>query len=322
MSGQRQGGWIPVYSDLTRHEKTQRAADLLRLKQHGPQAVAGYLVTLWNRAAQERVPVPAGGPIADRVVEHWAEWEGKRGALLEALVAAGFIDRRDDGLYLHGWEDGGGRSVRQRDRWVRNKRNGGAEFRAESNAEPSEEIRAGVRETDQTRPDQRDPDPDLSGDPRNHARAKGPRREAGSASPAEPEPAPELVTVRDAGVAAYLAAHDRMLSTWGPRDDEHRRRVVASSCASDGCLAEHVRTAERSLSDRDVWPQPPRQPWSAFAKALDHAMASCGLGTMPDADDDDRLESLPLASEALIRDLRDRGELGESMAPPRLRRSI
>lgn len=146
----RQGSWIPVYSDLTRHEKTQRVADQLRIKQHGPQAVAGYLVALWNRAAQERVPVPAGGPIAERVVEHWAEWEGRRGAFLEALVAAGFLDRRDDGLYLHDWEDGGGKSVKVRAHATERMRR----YRdANSDANSARHVTS----LDQTRPDQKIP---------------------------------------------------------------------------------------------------------------------------------------------------------------------
>lgn len=141
--GTRQGGYVPAYSDLTRHEKTLRVADRLRIRNHGPQAVAGYLVTLWNRCAQENIPTPEGGPLPEDRIEHWAEWGGKRGAFFDALLEAGFIERHQDGrLYLHDWEHGGGRIVAARDRWRRNKtpdeEESNEEFRAESNAEPNE----------------------------------------------------------------------------------------------------------------------------------------------------------------------------------------
>ena len=108
----RQGQWVPAYSDLARHEKTLAVARALGFKKHGPQAVAGYLITLWNRAASERIPADLGGPLTEAAVEHWAEWEGRRGAFLAALIASGYIDRRDGLLYLHDWRDGGGRSVK------------------------------------------------------------------------------------------------------------------------------------------------------------------------------------------------------------------
>jgi len=138
--GQRTVGYVPAYSDLTRHDKTKLMAQRLGMKQHGPQAVAGYLVTLWNRCAQENVPTPDGGPLAEESIEFWAEWMGKRGAFLTAAMEAGYIERHEDGrLYLHDWEHGGGRIVAARDRWRRNKTPDESESRDEFRAEVSEE---------------------------------------------------------------------------------------------------------------------------------------------------------------------------------------
>lgn len=164
MPSQRQGGWIPAYSDLTRHQKTRDAAQRLGLKAHGKEAVAGYLVTLWNRAAAERIPTPDGGPIPAESIEYWAEWSGKRGAFLRALLEAGFVEQGEDGVYLHDWEDGGGKSVKQRTRWARNQQARRGAVRADNRDDNRADVRDEVRETDQTRPDQRS-DPE-----RAHAR--------------------------------------------------------------------------------------------------------------------------------------------------------
>lgn len=153
----RAGGWVPIYSDLTRHPKTCQVAAELRIKQHGPQAVAGYLATLWAKASAERVPV-AGGPVPERSIEHWAEWGGKHGAFVKALLSAGYIERRLDGVYFHDWEEGAGRLALARARWRRNKNNVRADVRAESNAEFREDVRA----LDQIRSDQIRVDRDLS----------------------------------------------------------------------------------------------------------------------------------------------------------------
>lgn len=310
----RQGGWVPAYSDITRNRKTRAAADALRISRH---QLVGHLIAFWTWAREQKTPVPVGGPLYEEDIERAAEWTGKRGKFVEALEKAaatvsesghGFLVRGDDGLlYIHDWTDGGGRGVKvSTDAGERRNRNR-SRSGSRSNTDPD-------REQIATREDQRrsDPPPTPSA-PRAAPAADiaSPRRSP--ASPGEPE---------SEGVAAYLAVHDRFLSTWGPRDDGQRLRVLDSPCAQRGCLLEHVQQAERSLSDRDTWPRPPRQPWSAFAKALDHAMASCDLGNAPDSAEGEHLESLPLPPDDELDYLRKTGQIAPIPSGVQRRRDV
>lgn len=263
MAGARQGGWVPVYGDVTRHPKTRAVAEALRVSRH---AVVGHLVALWAWAAVEKVPVPAGGPLYDEDVERAAEWDGKRGRMVEALLTAGYLDRGEDGLlYLHDWGDGGGKSVKAKVRWARNKRN----VRADSNADTSEDTRAevseDVRALDQTRSDQKRSDPPLPPhEAVRPARAKSAGR-GGAPSAESPE-------------AWVRAKHAEFHGTMSPDTGLHIAEALDRTRHADRpCVAEHIGEADRVLAERQERERV-KVPWRFWWRAFESALGSCGGG--------------------------------------------
>jgi len=101
--------WIEFHQALPRHPKTLRVALALNI----PRAqVCGHLATLWTWALDAR---PEGGPLDAIDVIAGADWENQRKDFPAALVAAGFLDVRADGMWLHDWDDYAGRLRDQRE---------------------------------------------------------------------------------------------------------------------------------------------------------------------------------------------------------------
>lgn len=66
-------------------------------------AVIGWLEIVWHFTGRF---TPRGdiGKYSDQAIESWVEWNGKPGALIEALVKTGWVDRdRDHRLLIHDW---------------------------------------------------------------------------------------------------------------------------------------------------------------------------------------------------------------------------
>ncbi len=94
-----------------RHPKVAHLAELLKMKL--PTAV-GYLELLWHFTA-EFAPQGDVGRFADARIEAGLYWAGSAGKLVSALLAAGFLERRQDvRLVVHDWHEHADASVIKR----------------------------------------------------------------------------------------------------------------------------------------------------------------------------------------------------------------
>ncbi len=107
--------WIESHQSLSRHRKTLRAAALLKVDRH---KLLGHLHELWwwgldNADIYGMLPECTYGEIAEA-----AGWPAKDGdRFVEALLAAGFVDRDDMQrveLSLHDWYEFAGKWMEQR----------------------------------------------------------------------------------------------------------------------------------------------------------------------------------------------------------------
>lgn len=78
----------------------------LKVKLKVGKAVAlGYLETLWQFTGRY-TPQGNVGKYSDEEIEAWLEWDGEDGALIEAFVKCGWLDRDDTHrLLVHDWAD-------------------------------------------------------------------------------------------------------------------------------------------------------------------------------------------------------------------------
>lgn len=93
--------WIQVFVDLPGHRKIIRLRNDLKLKER--YEAVGLIVSLWSWAA---VHAP-DGDLSDQTAQDLADacgWRRSAKGFVEALVAAGFVDREGDTLTLHDWD--------------------------------------------------------------------------------------------------------------------------------------------------------------------------------------------------------------------------
>jgi hypothetical protein len=104
--------WIESHQALINHPKTLNLASLLKKDR---VTVIGHLHCLWWWALDI---VSEDGLFPTRctavVVAGAAWWRGKPDQFLDALIASGFIDVLDDGMYLHDWYDYAGHLIETR----------------------------------------------------------------------------------------------------------------------------------------------------------------------------------------------------------------
>ena len=108
--------WIEAHQELPRHPKTKRFARMLRVTI--PEAV-GHLLMLWwwalDYAENGDISRYDAFDIADA-----AQWEGEPEEFLRAMIecgpggTSGFIERTNDGMFIHDWEIYSGRPVDRR----------------------------------------------------------------------------------------------------------------------------------------------------------------------------------------------------------------
>ena len=93
--------WFQVFADLPGHIKIGKLRDGLKLKNR--YEAVGLIVCIWSWAA---VHAPSGdlAGVSAQDLADAAGWRKSAKSLLEALVAAGFLDRSDEGLTLHDWD--------------------------------------------------------------------------------------------------------------------------------------------------------------------------------------------------------------------------
>ena len=110
--------WIEVHQSLVRHRKTLKLAAALGIPRM--QAI-GHLVAFWLWAVDNATQGRLDG-LSDAVVAFGAEWDGEPGRFVEAMVASGFLDRTEDGLAIHDWDEYAGRLIERRRRDAERKR--------------------------------------------------------------------------------------------------------------------------------------------------------------------------------------------------------
>jgi hypothetical protein len=98
--------WYCIASDFSGHPKVLELADRL------DEPLAGmYVVRLFEHCATQALD----GRVRTAAIEGAAGWRGKRGVLLQALVAVGFLEPEGGGTFhmLHGWEERNGARIRK-----------------------------------------------------------------------------------------------------------------------------------------------------------------------------------------------------------------
>ena len=147
--------WIESRTNLARHRKTRRFAELLNIPR--PLAV-GHLTCWWHRVMEESpegdLSVWSPADIADAAL-----FEGDPELFRTALVEAGFLDVIDGVQRPHDWDDYAGRLI---DRRARNaERMRGARAAARSQDGPPHDERVAVHSTSGARATHVDADDDA-----------------------------------------------------------------------------------------------------------------------------------------------------------------
>lgn len=94
--------WIELHQSLPTHKKLLRLTGLLNLK---TPAAMGHLTLLWLWAL-DNAPDGDVTALTARELAQVCQFPARRaGELLEALIAAGLLDREGETLRIHDWED-------------------------------------------------------------------------------------------------------------------------------------------------------------------------------------------------------------------------
>ena len=103
--------WIESHQELARHPKTKRLARATGIT---TPAAIGHLHLLWWWALDYAQSGELTGYTDDDIADA-ACWDGDPVIFTEALVEAGFIDRDEDALHIHDWQDYAGRLLDKRE---------------------------------------------------------------------------------------------------------------------------------------------------------------------------------------------------------------
>lgn len=210
--------WIKLASDLPFHPKALALRRRLR-----DQRAWAWPVRLWLYAARF---APDGRFRDAAEVEAAAEWAGKRGALVAALLACRFLDRRGRQFTLHGWEEWTGGDIERMRRDRERKRRERAEV-SEGRPQDARGTSTGRPALEERRTEQRtcrtdDTTSPLQPPPSDGEEAGRPEEEASSSSSKEED---------QALVEQYRAAVSQRLGT----------RISGCKPEQVALLAAHVR---------------------------------------------------------------------------------
>ena len=103
--------WIELHQTLPTHKKTNRLVRALHMSipQDNPMVV-GHLCVFWLWC----IDGTDNGSLGDMTAQDIADaamWTGDPDEFLEAMISSGFIDKADDGLRVHDWNDYIGRLI-------------------------------------------------------------------------------------------------------------------------------------------------------------------------------------------------------------------
>ncbi len=101
--------YVELHQALFDHRKTIIAAELLNMQE---VHLVGHLSALWCWCLDN---CPDGIlPDSHRVIARGARYTDTPSVLVDALIAAGFIEYTDTGLRVHDWENYGGKLIEKR----------------------------------------------------------------------------------------------------------------------------------------------------------------------------------------------------------------
>lgn len=104
--------WIESHQSLSRHRKTIRLVAILKCDRH---KVIGHLHELWWWALDNATIDGELTGLTAEEIAHGAEWPLKDAErFIDALVTAGFLERRADGFVLHDWYEFAGKLLAKR----------------------------------------------------------------------------------------------------------------------------------------------------------------------------------------------------------------
>ena len=103
--------WVESHQELWRHPKTKKLARLLGVSV--PTAV-GHLHGLWYWALDFADAGAVGQFDAEEIADA-VMWDGEPQKLVEALEKSGFLDRNEEGVFIHDWRDYAGHFAQMRE---------------------------------------------------------------------------------------------------------------------------------------------------------------------------------------------------------------
>lgn len=99
--------WFALSNELPEHPKTHKLARALKVEEAG-----WYVVRLFAWCSKHNHKGTFAEADAEAEVELAAGWHKKPGAFFDAALAAGFLERRDDGFVeVHDWWNWNGRNI-------------------------------------------------------------------------------------------------------------------------------------------------------------------------------------------------------------------
>lgn len=107
--------WLKIYQSIREHRKILDAADDLEIE---PPHMIGLLTSFWLWAL-DNAPDGDVSNISARNIARASQWKGDADKLLEALISAGLLDRRDSEteqstILIHDWEEYAGGLIQER----------------------------------------------------------------------------------------------------------------------------------------------------------------------------------------------------------------
>ena len=109
--------WLKIYQSIREHRKILDAADDLEIE---PPHMIGLLTSFWLWAL-DNAPDGDVSNISARNIARASQWKGDADKLLEALISAGLLDRRDSEteqstILIHDWEEYAGGLIQEREK--------------------------------------------------------------------------------------------------------------------------------------------------------------------------------------------------------------
>lgn len=127
--------WYKVHAGWSSHPKVGRLCDVLT-----NDLADAYVARLWDYCAERQGDGHFPMPGAPGAIERAVRWAGERGALVDAMVAVGLLDREDDGsLTVHDWTEEQ-RAVAEKFKRDRQKKSAPRGLRADSSESPRDSL--------------------------------------------------------------------------------------------------------------------------------------------------------------------------------------